>query len=237
MTKLQVFFFHFAGGCHYSYNFLKDHLPAQHHYHFLELPGRGRRFDEELITDKNKAVLDLLKQLHAIRNRDIPYVIFGHSMGALMGLWLTFKMKEMGDPPGYLIVSGTAGPGIEEERVEKIHLMDSANFKAKLESMGGVPEEILEDEELFSFFDPIMRADFEVVDPDNFTEKGIKVECPIYALMGDEEEHHNKIKNWQRYTKQQFHEKLLSGNHFFIYEHPEQVGEVLMKCCNKVTEE
>ena len=39
-----------------------------------------------------------------------------------------------------------------------------SEFKEELRSLGGVPEEILEDEDLYNYFSPIMRADFEILE-------------------------------------------------------------------------
>ena len=77
---MQLFLLHFAGGSCYSFDFLKQHLDSRFEFIPLELPGRGRRTNENLLNNKEKAINDYLAQIKLIRNGE-PYVIYGHSMG------------------------------------------------------------------------------------------------------------------------------------------------------------
>ena len=152
-------------------------------------------------------------------------------MGATLSLSVAKKMQEVGDIPQSLIVSGNYGPTNEKRHIKR-YLLEDAEFKEELRKLGGVPDEVLEDEELYSFFSPIMRADFEILEKDNFSEKGLVIEAPIYALMGNKEDNYTKITNWDRFTSSGLRSKILDGGHFFIYDHPKEVVEVLRECIN-----
>ncbi|MFT5822556.1 MAG: external thioesterase TEII [Crocinitomix sp.] len=224
--KIQVFLLHFAGGNYYSFQFLKPHFSGIFEACPIELPGRGKRIREDLIFDEKEAVADYLKQIKSLRNGR-PYLIYGHSMGASLGLRLTKKLEELGDAPLRLIVSGNAGPGTGDNKCRS--QMNEAELKIELRTMGGVPEEVLENKELYDFFIPIMKADFSLLEKSEKNEGNkvdYKLETPITALMGDSEETVDEIENWRNYTTGKCDFQVLSGNHFFIHEHAKRITEL-----------
>ena len=231
--KCQLFLLHFAGGSCYSFEFLKEYFGSNVEFIPIELPGRGKRYGKQLLRVKADAVEDLYNQIIALRNRSLPYLIYGHSMGATLGLNVVKRMEDIHDLPQYLVVSGNPGPGIKEviekeEKKGKRYLMDDAEFKKELQELGGIPEEVLANEELYAFFNPILRADFELLEKNVFEEKNIKLQTPIYALMGSKEEDNSKIDNWQNFTYGEFHSQILSGDHFFINNHPDKIANLIL---------
>lgn len=224
--KFQLFLLHFAGGSSYSFDFLKRHVSSNIEFIPLELPGRGRRCNEALLKNKEQAVQDYFNQIKKLRN-DQPYAIFGHSMGATLGLSVTHKMEKINDAPNALIVSGNPGPGIPREYTKNRYLLNDFDFKNVLRELGGIPNKVLEDNDLYAFFNPIMRADFETLEKDDFSEKGIVLNTSLFAIMGDEEKASDKIENWKNFTKSDFEHKILKGNHFFIYNHPLEIVQII----------
>lgn len=222
----QLFLLHFAGGNIYSFNFLKRFINPAFEFISLELPGRGMRHQEKLLRVKKDTITDLVNQVKKLRNGN-PYIIFGHSMGATLGLSVANEMEKIGDLPNALIVSGNAGPGLPKEDKPKRYSLEDNEFKEALKKLGGVPQELLENDELFNFFSPIMRADFEALEKDDFLERDIKLKTPIYALMGSEEKTCDKIENWQNFTTGNFQCKVLPGNHFYIYDHPTELAGII----------
>lgn len=222
--KNQLFILHFAGGNTYSFEFLKKELPNFEIFS-LELPGRGKRFREKLINDKQNAIDDYYYQIKKLRNNE-PYLIYGHSMGATLGLSVTSKMEALGDPPLKLIVTGNAGPGVSTKNFLYHHL-DNIRLKEELIKLGGIPPEISNNNELFEFFLPIIRADFECIEKDFFSEKGLKINTPLYVIMGSEEESSSQIQNWRNFVQNSFDFKILEGNHFFIYNHVKFLTTIL----------
>ena len=228
-SKRQLFLLHFAGGSAHSFDFLKRHISDDIDFCPLELPGRGARFGEVALRSKNQVIEDYLRQIKVLRNSN-PYVIYGHSMGATLGLSVAKRMEESGDPPGYLIVSGNPGPGIKEVSNKKRYQMNDTEFKEELRVLGGVPEEVLSEEELYRVFSPILRADFEVLEKENHLEEDLQLHLPIFALMGTKEESNNRIWNWKRFTTSYFRCEVLKGHHFFIYDHPKAMARIIDSC-------
>ncbi|GAA4271390.1 alpha/beta fold hydrolase [Aquimarina gracilis] len=237
---MQLFLLHFAGGNCYSYDFLRNDLKSKIDFYALELPGRGKRYKENLLLSKEDAIMDYVKQIKNLRNKT-PYIIFGHSMGAILGFSVANHMEKEGDPPVSLVVSGHSGPRIKEKDQEedntkkkKYHLMNDRDFKERLRKMGGMPDEILENSELYNFFAPVLRADFAILEKGKSPENKVKIDSSIYAIMGDQEKNVENIENWKEFTKSGFRSQILKGNHFFINNHSKKIANIITNCFEQV---
>ncbi|WP_276381407.1 alpha/beta fold hydrolase [Flavobacterium sp. H4147] len=224
-NKYQLFLLHFAGGSCYSFDFLKKHFDANIDFIPLELPGRGKRFEEELLKSREEAINDYCRQIVSLNN-GAPFIIYGHSMGASLGFNVVAKLEEHGYFPKRFVVSGNPGPGVKKKRDLIRYLLDDFEFKEELRSLGGIPEEVLTNKQLYEFFAPIMRADFECIEK-KYHRQHHTIKAPIYAVMGSEEEYCDDIKNWHQYTNAAFDYKILKGSHFFIYDHAAEMAAIL----------
>jgi external thioesterase TEII len=228
MDKPQLFLFHFAGGNCYSYEFMRARL-REFDVVSIELPGRGRRINEPLFRDFDQAALDVHEQLRK-RLTAPTYLVYGHSMGAYLALRVSNLMKSSSRPPGYLIVSGNPGPGIRESGDGKMrYQMGRTDFINELKALGGVPPEVIENQELFAYFEPILRADFEVAEKNGMGDEPA-IDSPLYAMMGSREEKTGEISNWGRFTSSHFGYEILEGDHFFIYNHPQRIARIIKDC-------
>lgn len=228
---MQLFLLHFAGGNVYSFEFLRKEI-TNSDFIPLELPGRGKRHRENLITDKDQAIEDYYNQIKALRNGS-PYLIYGHSMGATLGLSVAAKMEMAGDAPKALIVSGNPGPGIKKSKDFLYHELDDFNFKKELLNLGGISTAITENKDLFDYFLPIIRADFECLEKGFFSEEGLKLKTPIHALMGAGEETKNRIENWKNFTNGAFTSEIWNGNHFFIHNNAAALARIFTSLFQK----
>ncbi|HSH65657.1 MAG TPA: alpha/beta fold hydrolase [Bacteroidia bacterium] len=222
MKKAQLFTLHFAGGNCYSFQFI---LPFLQDFEVipLELPGRGKRMNERLLRDFDCAAQDFYTQIKA-KIKGGPFLIYGHSMGAYLALKVTALLEKINLAPVGLLVSGNPGPGIKSNKER--YLLEQNAFIEALKELGGVPSEIIENKELFDFFEPILRADFEIAEKENASKENI-VNVPIYAMMGSTEESVEDIENWKRFTNSQFEYNVLEGDHFFIHKHPEKIAQII----------
>ena len=222
MAKPQLFLLHFAGGNCYSYKEMSV-LLEDFEVISLELPGRGRRMDEALIKDFELAAADLYQQLISRLNSG-RFAIYGHSMGAILALKVTELLEKAGKIPVCLFVSGNPGPGIKENR--RRYKLSSDAFIEELKLLGGLPDLFLSNKELMDFFEPILRADFEIAE-ENGLKEGISVSCPLFAMMGIDEEHAEDISNWSSFTGSVFNCEVLEGGHFFILDHCQRIADII----------
>lgn len=225
-NNVQIFMLHFAGGNIYSFQFLKPYMPTTFDFYPLELPGRGKRISEKLLSSKQSAIEDFVHQITSLRNTQ-PYVIFGHSMGASLGLRVTKKLEALGDPPKKLIVAGNAGPGTGEDKYRS--KMNDIELKEELKILGGVSDEVLSNDDVFNFYLPILKSDFMVLEDNEEIASDLKIKSSITAVMGDKEKTSEKIENWRNFTSGEFEFCHLPGNHFFIYDHPMEIVRIIKK--------
>lgn len=227
MKKKQLFLLHFAGGSVYSFEFLKSNSIDFEMIPF-ELPGRGKRMKEKLLTSFKEAVDDMYSQI--VEKLDgSPFIVYGHSLGSSIGLGVTELLEKNNTPPLCLIVSGNAGPG--QAPATKRSDLERNDFIAMLNELGGLPEELLRSEPLLDFVLPILRADFKIVE-ENFYLQNTIIQSPIVAVMGNSEKYVDKINNWKNHTVSEFTSFILKGNHFFIHDNADKLIEIFQMSFN-----
>ncbi|MDT0494358.1 thioesterase II family protein [Kitasatospora albolonga] len=96
MTVLALF--HHAGGSAAVFRRLTRLLPDDIRPVVAELPGRGRRWREPALRTAEEAVRDLTDLLAAEVGTDEELSIFGHSMGAYLGLAVAAALERRGGP-------------------------------------------------------------------------------------------------------------------------------------------
>lgn len=224
---MKIITLHYAGGNAYSYRFMEEYF-LEHEFINLELPGRGRRTREEKLNDSTAAVEDMFNQLNERLGGGEEYVIYGHSMGALLAFGVSSKMTQIGAPPRRLVVSGSAGPGVGEKK--GVFNYPDKEFQEELAQLGGMHEDLLNNEEIMSFFTPILKADFQIAEEFK-SEEYMPLKAPIHAIMGDAEVNAASIDNWKEYTTGHFEKSVLTGNHFFIHDHPKELAKIILRAC------
>ena len=88
-----------------------------------ELAGRGTRFREPCYQSVDEASDDISKRISGQIKYDEEYVIFGHSMGALLTYEIYYKLKQIGmKEPRHLFVSGQNPPHIVDKNENTVKL-------------------------------------------------------------------------------------------------------------------
>jgi len=225
--KVTLIALPFAGGNSYSFQQLQPHLADNINFVPVELPGRGVRISEDLITDINVLVNDIFETVKAIIIEEKEYVILGHSMGALLGYLLLDKIEKSNLPlPLHFFASGANAPAFEREE-EMIYKMPKINFIDKLRELGGSPKEVLENETIMEFFTPILRADFEVVETYQH-QQSKPLNVPTSVLIGTEDKITLTSANqWQNEFNPTIKVYEFSGKHFFIFDHLQQICKLI----------
>jgi surfactin synthase thioesterase subunit len=227
MANVHIIALPFAGGNEYSYERFKQYLPANFVLCQINLPGRGERLDEDFVPDIVKLAKDAFQQIEkTIRTQ--KYFIYGHSMGTLLGYELTKEiLKQNCPPPSCLFFTGRGAPCYGEE--EKITSYPKGDFWEELRKMGGVPKEVLANEELLDFFEPVLRSDIRAVEDYQYVSLENKFEIPLHVCAGTEEVDitEEKLSSWQKETTRALSMRLIPGDHFFIFEHCAKIAELM----------
>lgn len=214
-AKLRLFCFHYAGGAASVYRTWQESLPPFVEVCPVQLPGRESRLREPLMSSLEPLLDALSKNLEPAL--DLPYVFFGHSMGAIISFELSLKLRELGlKGPRGLMLSGRRSPH-SPETDRPIHDLPGPEFRSELRKLNGTPEEVLAHPELMELLEPVLRADFAVCE--TYVHQPTEpLSCPmtVFGGLGDEKTPLESLEGWRRYSGGEFQLKRFPGDHFFL---------------------
>lgn len=226
-VKLRLFCFPHAGSAPAPYLAWSAHLPSTVELLILQLPGRGSRIREapftsmhQLVEAVGSAILPLLGEA--------PFVLFGHSMGALSAFevarWLRRRGLRM---PAHILMSGHQAPQCKPVR-DRLHLQSDADLIADVRRLNGTPEEILENFALLQIMLPTLRADYQVMKSYQCTAEQ-PLTCPISVLGGlyDPETTREGLEAWAIQTTGSWRLHMFPGDHFFVLKQAPHVLPVI----------
>lgn len=215
----------YAGGNAYSYRPLEKHLPKEIRLAGIEIPGRGLRVSEPLVYSLEALADDVFAQLKPHLGEG-PYALFGHSMGAALCFLCLQRIRAAGLPyPEMVFLSGKSAPSVNEKKTR--HLLPRDAFVDMLRELGGCPPEILEEEELIDYFEPILRADFQAVETWRTTERA-PLPVSLVVLHGQDDEFpREEAMAWSKETTSIFRFHEFVGDHFFIQRHWAQIAQLI----------
>ncbi|MEI6205666.1 MAG: thioesterase domain-containing protein [Desulfuromonadales bacterium] len=222
---VTLFCFPFAGGNVYSYRPFERVLNPAIKVVPLEPPGRGRRSQESCLKSMHEIALDMVSCMRT--SLDKPYALFGHSMGALSAYLVTCQLvKEQLPLPLHLFISGKGPPhGISREA--QWHTLPPEEFKSKLAELGGCATVVLEDRELFAYFEPIIREDMRAIAEYQHT-AGPPLEVPITVMIGTTESTTcAEASQWNDMTTYDCSVLQYEGDHFFLFDHIDSICALL----------
>lgn len=225
---INLICFPYAGGNRYSYKKYEEALPDFINLVPVELPGRGARSGEALISSLELAIEDICSQI----NRQIlaNYAIYGHSLGGLIAYLFTHKILEQGlPPPKHIFITGTTGPSAMSRAGKKRSMLSKVEFIQELKDLDGFPEDLLANEELLDYLEPILRSDFKV--SEDFTYKeAIPLDVPFTVITGRQERMAiSDIHLWQKESLRHVNFKQMPGGHFFINDFSLHIVSVFAK--------
>jgi len=215
-ARRRLFCLPFAGGTPAAYRMWTRDLPDDVEVVAVPLPGRNPSSREPLLDSMDDIVAALLPAVRGAA--DLPYVIFGHSLGALVAFELTVALEQSDAPaPDALFVSGRRSPDAPATGRPIYDLPDDAFLDAIDRSFGGVPEAIRREPELLALLLPALRADvrtYETYAP--LTQR--KVGCAVHVYGGVDDAHPrpDELSGWQRVAEQPVTVQLFPGGHFYL---------------------
>lgn len=218
----------YAGGGASVYRGWGASLPADVEVCPVQIPGRESRMREAPIERSGpltKAIVDALQPY-----MNLPFVFFGHSMGAMLSFEVSRELRRRGQAqPLHVFVSGRRAPQLPA-REEPIWDLPEPEFVVKLRELNGTPEEVLQHEELMKLLSPILRADFQVNETYEFVpEEPFDFGISAFGGLGDVDVTRDDVAAWQEHTRGRFRMRMLPGDHFFIHGSKDLVLEAISR--------
>ncbi|PRY39664.1 thioesterase II family protein [Umezawaea tangerina] len=182
----------------------------------VRYPGRAERLADpppesvqELADDVAVAITSLPR---------LPYVLLGHSMGALVAFETARALVRRGHPgPESLVVAGCAAPRSPRPPFPD-HLPD--DDLVSLLRKEGADVRALADPEMRELVLPAVRADLAATARYRMA-PGPPLDCPITVLSGVDDRGLDpaRLRDWRAHTTARCDLRQLAGGHHFLHEH------------------
>ncbi|WP_318211554.1 MULTISPECIES: thioesterase II family protein [unclassified Streptomyces] len=203
----------FAGGGTVGFRPWARQLPVDIELRALCYPGRESRFGDQIVGGWQGLVDDCVTALQdEVR---APYVLYGHSMGALVAYEAARALQARGaSSPESLVLSGHIAPqhwtGTRSAALADAPDEDLASW---LEATGGVPRAVLADPDLRSLAVDLLRMDMAAYASYRY-QPGERLRAPIHLMVG-EAELSPLHEGWAELTEGPYSREVLPGGHFF----------------------
>lgn len=182
----------------------------------LQLPGRGAKYALAPYSEWTPLTSQLLEDVSSYLHR--PFAIFGHSMGALVGLELAHAIRRhRGVEPIWLGASACTAPSRRSIDAKWL-TCPREDVVQHLRALGGTPEAVLGDLSLVDALLPMLRADFHLCGTYQ-SEPRAPLTGALLVLGGADDELSNPRENllaWSQETSGDFQLEIVDGAHLFI---------------------
>jgi len=212
-----------GGGASFFHPWAAD-LPPGLELWAVQLPGREDRLEDPPLTDLLLAARRVAAALQWLVDR--PYVVFGHSMGALVGYEAARILAAQRIPgPLHLFASGCTPP---DRHVRNDQPLGSAQQVVDELRRIGFSSDALDDPETRAVVIPAIQHDLLMFS--SYTHRpGPELTCPITALVGGEDPHVSAEDSdgWSRHTTASVSTGVLPGDHYYLLDrHPEIIARI-----------
>lgn len=202
----------------------------------IQLPGRGWRVSEPPRRDLEALADEVAHALLPLC--DLPFVVFGHSMGSWLGLLTSQRLEAAGRVPMTFLASGRQGPASGSLLPPMSHLDDAGFLDEMQKRYAAIPEEVVSDSELLSLVLPALRADIEAMETYRHR-PGPKLSCPLVAMGGESDPvvPVRHLATWADETSGSFALHTVPGGHFYLDDDPEPVWSLVRTATTGVAPE
>ncbi|WP_336821957.1 thioesterase II family protein [Staphylococcus capitis] len=228
MKKHTLFCIPYAGGSKNIFSPLKTHIIDTVTIKPLELPGHGTRFSEPLKKNIEDMADDITNKI--IEYGEKNFSILGYSLGAIILYETYFKLKNRGfSLPKNLIICSKEPIGYKK-KFDDVNNMSNFTFKNFIRNIGGTPEEVLNNKELWELIAPILKNDFIALDNYENKQKNEQCKSSIYVFVGNSDNiDKNLIYKWSDIAYNRINYKFFEGSHFFLFDNYKNISNELNK--------
>lgn len=211
---LRLFCFPYAGGGPEPFGRWRRGLPDRCELVAVDYPGHGFRPQEPPVESALELACELAGAMAAMA--DLPFALFGHSMGALIAYETARELASMDLMPTHLFVSGRGAP--QRRLPPDPGPLSDAAIRERLRSLGGTPAQVLDNDELMERLMPALRADFRICDSYvHEHEAPLTISLETFAGDRDPSVTPAEIAEWVNQTVGPTDNHVIRGGHFFLH--------------------
>ena len=213
--QVRLFCFPYAGAGASTFRDWQAGLPPFVQLLPVQLPGRESRWHEPACTNMISLARRLSRSLSDLLN--LPYGVFGHSMGGLIAFEFVRQLRKAALPmPNQLFISSTRAPHVPDRELP-LHRLPDSLFLAQLTGRFGLPADP-RNLELAKALLPVLRADFALCETYHpVPQEPLDVPLRTYGGRSDRMVVYSDLVGWRTYTKRAFTLKTFPGDHFFLH--------------------
>lgn len=214
--RFRLFLLHHAGGAHTAFRGWGRRFPEDWDVCAVEAPGRGRLQREPFASGMGPLVERLARAVEPLT--DVPFGVFGHSMGGAVGYELVRVLAESGTATAtWLGLSGYPSPDVVRHDDDAAAL-SSAELRARVGGLSGIPGEVLADDELWALFEPRMRADLALVQAWRAAGPPRPQPAPLTVFAGESDRvaGPDQVRGWPDLAPRYQGLRRFPGAHFYL---------------------
>lgn len=219
VIPIPVFCLPYAGGTARIYQRWRREFPPEFEVVPLEIAGRGARIAEPFPGSIHKLAADLSRQIHGRLPRPAGYVLFGHSMGALIAFEMALTHSDHGLPtPRLVVISGGDPPYLRSRWGAEVLDLPDRDLLELVNMFGRVSARPLTS--IAAHFAGRLRTDLRAAIEYRPRVTQAALDIPLLVLQGSADplvdpEH---VTGWARYTRKQCTVRHHNGGHFAFFE-------------------
>lgn len=214
-AKVRLFWFSHAGAHPAACLSWQALLGPEIELRAVQLPGRAQRMHEHACREFGPLCAELVEVVQG--HVDLPFAVFGHSLGALLAFELARKaLAEGAHLPLHLFVSACVAPRYRVPG-RAVHELDDSALCDELARYHGTPAEVLADRELMQLLLPVVRDDFALLHDYRYR-PGASLPIPLTVFAGrdDTAVPAGLVSPWAHETQAACEIHWFDGGHFFI---------------------
>ncbi|MFD7122327.1 thioesterase II family protein [Streptomyces sp. NPDC059922] len=204
------------------------------------LPGRESRRNEPRVTGKDALLADLLDRfVPGAPDFSAPYVLYGHSLGAVVAYTLTRALHEAGLPLPALLAVGAGPPPDAPSDLSDACRADDTELLRLLGDAGAVPEYARPGGFWHRAVLPVLRDDLILAQALRAAARepladGRPLPVPLLAVAGagDPLAPPGTMAGWSRWSRHPVVTRTVPGDHFFV--HGRALPRLLGRACRVV---
>lgn len=219
-----------AGGSASFFRNWAELLPESVELLAVQYPGHEDRYSEPFVSDIGSLVGALADEMITCGITDIPYLIFGHSMGGYIAWELALELRKRGAQLPYrLVVSACEAPSMRAPG--NWHSAGDEKLIEEINRLFTHRQPVAPGSEIAGLILPVIRNDYRLIETwkPSTGRQPLRTAITAFYAEDDSEMCRRQALAWELETSGEFRCRSWNGGHFYLIEHRQEVVESLME--------